>query len=103
MPSEGLALLVLVLALGCGRGDASTLVRPGDPAAIRLACAVADTRCTHCHTLDRVLELAARAPDWPVYVRRMRLQPGSGITAPEEQAIVRCLAFRTRGQLEVAP
>ena len=100
MRSDG--LIVVVLALGCGRGDASTLVRQGDPREIRLACAVADERCTHCHTLDRVLALAAREPDdWPVYVRRMRLQPGSGITAPEEREIVRCLEFRTHGQPEV--
>jgi hypothetical protein len=102
MPTE---LMVLVaLSIGCvgidGDSATPTLARPHDPADITAACAVADRRCTQCHSLDRVLAFAPDAPnDWQLYVRRMRLTPGSAISSTDESTIVRCLQFRSFGSV----
>ncbi|MBK9033569.1 MAG: hypothetical protein IPL61_20285 [Myxococcales bacterium] len=106
MPIELIAV-ALTMLLGCGVVDGATLVRRDDPADVRTACHLADERCTRCHSLDRVLALDPDGPaDWVRYVRRMRLTPGSAISAIDERAIVACLQYRSFGVVaagEVAP
>ena len=78
-------------------------VAPQAPVAVRLGCALAENRCTRCHTLDRVIDARIDSPaHWQAYVRRMRLQPQSGISADEEPRIARCLVYRSFGPTGVA-
>ena len=73
------------------------------PVEIRLGCALAESRCTRCHTIDRVLTARIDSPQhWQAYVHRMRLQPQSGILPDEEQPILRCLVYRSFGPTGVA-
>jgi hypothetical protein len=77
-----------------GRLDAP----PGAPVDVRLGCALAENRCTRCHTVDRVLAARVSSPvHWQAYVHRMRLQPQSGILPDEERPILGCLVFRSFG------
>jgi hypothetical protein len=71
---------------------------PGAPVDVRLGCALAENRCTRCHTVDRVLAARVSSPvHWQAYVHRMRLQPQSGILPDEERPILGCLVFRSFG------
>jgi hypothetical protein len=71
---------------------------PGAPVDVRLGCALAETRCTRCHTIDRILSARVGSPaHWQDYVHRMRLQPQSGILPDEERPILGCLVFRSFG------
>ena len=71
---------------------------PQAPLEIRTGCALAESRCTRCHAIDRVLNARVDSPaHWQQYVRRMRLQPQSGILPDEEDPIARCLVFRSFG------
>ncbi len=73
------------------------------PVEIRSGCALAESRCTKCHTLDRVKNARIDSPaHWQAYVHRMRLQPQSGILPDEEDPILRCLVFRSFGAGGVA-
>jgi len=75
------------------------LEAPDDaPVAIRADCALAERRCTRCHTIDRILSARVVSPaHWQAYVHRMRLQPQSGIPADEESPILQCLVYRSFG------
>ena len=71
---------------------------PESPVEVRLGCALAETRCTRCHTIDRILNARVNSPNhWRAYVHRMRLQPQSGILPDEEAPILRCLVYRSFG------
>jgi hypothetical protein len=71
------------------------------PVDVRLGCALAETRCTRCHTADRIINARVDKPDhWHAYIHRMRLQPQSGILPDEERPIARCLVYRTFGVIE---
>ena len=73
------------------------------PVEIRLGCALAENRCTRCHTIDRILGARVVSPQhWQAYVHRMRLQPESGIMPDEEPPIVRCLVYRSFGEQGLA-
>src|SRR5512146_54280 len=64
---------------------------PEAPVEVRLGCALAESRCTRCHTIDRILNARIDSPrHWEAYVHRMRLQPQSGILPDEEAPILRC-------------
>ena len=98
------AFLVAAISLGAGCGgseppDLSSAARQaGANASLQRACQLADRRCSRCHPIERVLVAGVREPaDWENYVHRMRLTPGSGITAREEPAIVRCLVQHSFG------
>jgi hypothetical protein len=68
------------------------------PVDIRLGCALAESRCTRCHTVDRILNARVDSPShWRDYVHRMRLQPQSGILPDEESPILHCLVYRSFG------
>jgi hypothetical protein len=71
---------------------------PQAPLEIRTGCALAETRCSRCHAIDRVLNTRVDSPGhWLQYVHRMRLQPQSGILPDEEDPIARCLVYRSFG------
>jgi hypothetical protein len=95
------ALAVCAGAWSCGRpGGYRTLLPPDLPAtpALRAACAVAERKCTRCHSLDRVLVAQVMRPkQWEIYVGRMRRMTASGITAHDAPPIVRCLVYRSFG------
>jgi hypothetical protein len=78
-------------------------VAPQAPVAVRLGCALAENRCTRCHTLDRIIDARIDSPShWQAYVHRMRLQPQSGILPDEEPPILRCLVYRSFGDAGLA-
>lgn len=93
--------LVLAIALvACG--DANPLLESprGEPMPpeIASACDLARTRCSRCHTLDRIVHTSIHEPrEWTYYVHRMRTMPGSAIRADEESTLASCFVFRTFG------
>ncbi|MEO8551135.1 MAG: hypothetical protein ABI678_14215 [Kofleriaceae bacterium] len=73
------------------------------PAEIASACDLARTRCSRCHTLDRIVHRSIAGPRvWQDYVHRMRTMPGSAIRTDEEPVLVRCFVFRSFGSAGVA-
>jgi len=84
--------LVIVAASACHRGeglDASKL-----PENIRADYDVFAHKCSKCHSLAR--PLTANITDdeqWVLYVNRMRRQPASGISYPDQEAILRFLRY----------
>ncbi len=97
-----LAASVFASTLGCqsrpGLLAAAAAGKGAPPTDIAEACRLADTRCSRCHPIDRVLRADIDTPElWQVYVRRMRLQPGSAIALSEEPALVRCMVYITIG------
>jgi hypothetical protein len=99
--TRAIAVMVAAMAAcgsGGGRGPVVLVPSATAPAEVRAACELTVHRCSRCHTLDRVIHAPASAPDyWRVYVRRMRLTPGSGIRPDEEPPILRCLLYRSFG------
>jgi hypothetical protein len=93
--------LLLVLIASCSFFDHESArlgAAPDAPVAVRLGCALAEQRCTRCHTIDRILAARVDSPvHWQAYVHRMRLQPQSGILPDEERPILDCLVFRSFG------
>lgn len=93
--------VVGVLALAsCSGGSAAR--RPDGidvsryPQPIQEAYEVFAFRCSRCHTLARPLN--AQVTDvrhWDDYVRRMRRQPGSGITRANAREILKFLYYFT--------
>lgn len=67
---------------------------------IRDACAVTEQKCSKCHDLERIRLAHHALVDWPIYVDKMRLQPGSGITVDDTSVIVRCLKHLSQRQRE---
>ena len=73
------------------------------PVDVRMGCALAESRCTRCHTADRILNTHVDSPEhWSAYVHRMRLQPQSGILPDEETPILHCLVYRSFGSAGLA-
>lgn len=96
------ALIVLavpvVASLGCG----STMRRPDGldvatlPEDVRHSYDIFEVRCSRCHSLARPLNADIDDPAyWEDYVRRMRRQPGSGISRADAADILRFLRFYT--------
>ena len=105
MTTKLAALGVLVLsACFLFERDTRRLEAPPEaPVEVRLGCALADARCTRCHTVDRIINAPLQTiPHWQAYVHRMRLQPQSGILPDEELPILRCLVYRSLGANAVA-
>jgi len=95
-----LAIVALLVVSACFLFEHDTRLGLPDnaPVEVRLGCALAETRCTRCHTADRIVSAKIESPaHWREYVHRMRLQPQSGILPDEEAPITRCLVFRTFG------
>lgn len=91
-------LAIVALAAACSGGSSPRvlLLQPaGAPPEIRQACALAEIRCSSCHTLERITNAVHRtAPEWEWQVRRMRLMPASGISQADADEIVKCLIWR---------
>jgi len=89
------ALCVLALLGSCvdaPRGLLSGTTSP--PPEIQQACALATTRCAHCHPIERVVVTRGVGPrKWQMLVDQMRLKPSSGISPDEAAIIFRCLRF----------
>lgn len=98
--------MIWLVVAACA-GDANPLlsetVHPEPvPVAIVDACDLARTRCSHCHTLDRIVHARfTQRSEWQGYVHRMRLMPGSAIRPDEEGELVSCFVFRITGTGEV--
>lgn len=86
------ALFVLVACVG--KAAPSTRIDRSTES-VQAACQLVSRRCSRCHSLDRVLQAHVDAPQWPDYVHRMRLMPGSGIPPAEEEILVHCLVYRS--------
>lgn len=89
---------------GCQPQERLVLIPPSEtvrtPPAIREACLVAEQKCSRCHDLERIKIAHHAMVDWPIYVEKMRRQPGSGITVADTTVIVRCLNHLSMRQRE---
>jgi hypothetical protein len=97
-----LAAAALWAAQACAgaepRGLAPAARQAGATPSLQRACVLADRRCSRCHPIERVLVAHVSEPaEWSDYVHRMRLTPGSGISAREEPIILRCLLEHSFG------
>lgn len=66
------------------------------PPGIREACALAETKCSRCHDLERIRVSRFSRNEWSWYVDRMRRQPDSGITERDGATILNCLTYASR-------
>jgi hypothetical protein len=84
------AVLVTIASSACQRGEG---LDPSEmPENVRADYGLFASRCSKCHSLAR--PLTANITDdeqWVLYVNRMRLQPGSGISRTDQDAILRFL------------
>jgi hypothetical protein len=87
------ALVVIVVACAeVPRGLLSSV--PSPPQQVQRDCALATTRCTHCHPIDRiVVTRGVGERRWQMLVDQMRLKPSSGISPAEAAIIFRCLRY----------
>jgi hypothetical protein len=71
---------------------------PRAPRELHQACALAEDRCSRCHTLERVAHAAPDSPAaWEDQVARMRRMAGSAISRRDGDVITRCLVYRSFG------
>lgn len=99
------SVAVLALLAGCSGAPVRTgpeLLTEGLvdlPQDVRAGCELAAHRCSRCHPLERLSLARVSTPNhWQMYVDRMRVQPGSGISPDDARTIVRCLVFRSFGE-----
>ena len=89
---------MFALAAACSGSSSPRvlLLQPaGAPPEVQRACALAEIRCSSCHTLERITNAVHRtASEWQWQVRRMRLMPASGISQADADEIVQCLIWR---------
>ena len=91
-----------VTAGGCGsslRNESTYAARL--PAEVRPSYDLFAQRCSKCHSLSRPLDSGIEDDAyWAIYVRRMRLQPGSGISEADERTILEFLRYYARTRRE---
>jgi hypothetical protein len=96
--------LALVVLAGCPPSERLVLLSPAEsartPPPIRDACVITEQKCSKCHDLERIRLAHPALVDWPLYVDKMRRQPGSGITVGDSSVIVRCLNHLSARQRE---
>jgi hypothetical protein len=101
------AVAAAIAAVACAGVDEHAMLTSavvGAPPVIRADCELTADRCSRCHTLDRVVTAPATDPEyWRIYVHRMRLNPGSGISPDEEDPILHCLVYRSFGPEAAIP
>jgi hypothetical protein len=87
--------LVVSLVAACADSPRGLLSNaPDAPPDIQQACALANTRCSHCHPIERVVLARGVGPRrWQIFVDEMRLKPSSGISPNDAEIIFRCLRF----------
>ena len=97
-------MLLLSMLAACLPGPALGQLLPDQeraPVRIRESCTIAATKCTRCHSIDRVLVAQVQSPhQWETYVGRMRRMTASGISEADAPRIVECLVYRSFGQEE---
>jgi len=94
--------MISALLAGCAAANAQQRFERTLPAEMKADYRVFSIRCSKCHSLARPLNSGItdeRA--WERYVSRMRLQPGSGITARDVPPIMRFLSYYSRQTLAV--
>jgi hypothetical protein len=101
--AAGLTALLLV-SMSCWLHRPSPPRLLGDDAAappdVRDACAVTERKCSRCHTIDRVIVAQVTSPrHWETYISRMRRMSASGISEADGRTVLRCLVFRSFGEL----
>lgn len=93
--------LTVVTGTGCQPSGAQprlVLDDPGAPADLQRACALAEDRCSRCHTLERVAHAEIASPaHWQDQIARMRRLAGSAISRRDGDDISRCLVYRSFG------
>src|SRR5688572_8596706 len=97
MSRPAVPLVLLLLVAGCAAG--SLLDRPNAdgrtlrmeietyPAEQRAAFALAERRCTQCHTLNEPFAAHVSPGGWRAVVRKMARQPGAAIPAADQEKI----------------
>jgi hypothetical protein len=91
--------LALVSCAAFQRGDGLDTSRV--PTEIRDDYELFASRCSRCHTLARPLASDATPERWRIYVERMRLQQGSGITTGDLPGLLRFLDWYSVHRTEV--
>jgi len=87
------ALVTGIGAFGC-RPSSDALDPQTLPENVRSDYQVFARRCSKCHSLARPLTAGITDQgQWENYVRRMRMQPASGITAEDQVLILRFLKY----------
>jgi Asp-tRNA(Asn)/Glu-tRNA(Gln) amidotransferase A subunit family amidase len=91
--TAAVCLLTIALAVACGSQQGGS--SPPPPTAIATAelsgAELLQTRCTECHTLDRVETSHKTEAEWETTVQRMR-EHGAQLTDAEAQTLVKYLA-----------
>lgn len=97
--------LALVLVLAACPQERLVLIpateAPRTAPQIREACRVTEQKCSRCHDLERIRLAHHALVDWPSYVEKMRLLPGSGITAGDKPVLLTCLDYLSQRQREL--
>lgn len=89
------ALVLAAVAPACAEGPRGLLAGTSSPPPeIAQACALASTRCSHCHPIERVVVTRGIGINkWQMVIEQMRLKPSSGISVDDARIIARCLRF----------
>ena len=88
------AMITIMLATACAEPRGLLTGAAPPPPDIRQACALATTKCAHCHPIERVVvSRGIGERRWKMYVEQMRLKPSSGISLRDADIIFRCLRF----------
>jgi len=88
------AMITIMLATACAEPRGLLTGAAPPPPDIRQACALATTKCAHCHPIERVVvSRGIGERRWKMYVEQMRLKPSSGISESEGEVIFSCLRF----------
>jgi hypothetical protein len=97
-----LPAILLALLAACPPGDRLILISaseaPRTAPPIREACRITEQKCSKCHDLERIRLAHHAMVDWPSYVEKMRLQPGSGINVGDRSVILSCLTYLSQRQ-----
>ena len=91
-------LLAVLVALGCATGslidqpfgpDGKTIRQEIQtyPAEMKSAFALAERRCTQCHTINEPFAAHVAPGGWRAVVRKMARQPGAAIPAADQEKI----------------
>lgn len=87
----------MIVACGTGVQRGLTLAPPSAPPRVRDACALAEIRCSSCHTLERITSSPYRTePELVQLIDKMRLMPASGISNADASEVLACLAALSR-------
>jgi hypothetical protein len=88
------AIVAGALLAACPGSRSDGLDRSTIPAAVQDDYDVFALRCSKCHSLSRPLDSGIDDDEyWKAYVSRMRHMPASGISAEDEQIILRFLRW----------